>query len=161
MSVVYGQCFTKRTNTFDKNVEFSKCNLHGSSYHRTKQWFDSYENCHSTSMKQVELLKDLNIEDGKFFRIINDINFEISQRYKKPQQKPTVSSPIFKTLKGTIALDLKQSSWNAWFLQMIHYLTRFSASCVTKSKHKEIIFKSIFQIWILTFALPLYNHLIV
>ena len=107
---VYGQCFTKITNTLDKNDEISKCNLRGSSYHWTKQWLDSYENCHSTSMKQVELLKDENVEDDKLLRIINDINFEICQRYKKPQQKLTVSFPICKTLKETVALDLKQWS---------------------------------------------------
>ena len=35
---------------------------------------------------------------------------------------------------------------------MIDHLTRFSASCVIKSKHKEVIVKKIFQIWISIFG---------
>ena len=37
---------------------------------------------------------------------------------------------------------------------MVDHLTRFSASCVIKSKHKEVIVKKIFQIWIPTFGHP-------
>ena len=35
---------------------------------------------------------------------------------------------------------------------MINHLTRFSASCVIKSKHNEVIIKKIFQIWIPIFG---------
>ena len=37
---------------------------------------------------------------------------------------------------------------------MIDHLTRFSASCVIKSKRKEVIVKKIFQIWISIFGSP-------
>ena len=37
---------------------------------------------------------------------------------------------------------------------MIDHLTRFSASCVIKSKHKEVIVKKIIQIWISIFDSP-------
>ena len=37
---------------------------------------------------------------------------------------------------------------------MIDHLTRFSASCVIKSKGKEVIVKKIFQIWISIFGSP-------
>ena len=37
---------------------------------------------------------------------------------------------------------------------MIDHLTRFSASCVIKSKRKETIVKKVFQIWISIFVSP-------
>ena len=46
-----------------------------------------------------------------------------------------------KNFNETVALDLKEWSSNTWFLHMINHLTRFSASCVIKSKHKEFNFE--------------------
>ena len=51
-------------------------------------------------------------------------------------------------------MPLKEWASNTWLLHMIDHLTRFSASCVIKSKHKEVIVKKIFKIWISIFSSP-------
>ena len=79
---------------------------------------------------------------------------EICFKCKTPKPKLIVGFPLVKHFNETIALDLKAWFSNTWFLHMVDHLTRFSASCVIKSKHKEVIVKKIFQIWIPTFGHP-------
>ena len=99
-------------------------------------------------------------DDKELIAVINDVsdNCEICFKYKKPKPRPKTGFPIAKrfneTIAAMIALDLKKWSSDTWLHHMIDYLTRFSASCVIKSKCKDVIVKKIFQIWIYIFGSP-------
>ena len=60
-------------------------------------------------------------------------------KHNKAKPRPIVGFPLAKCFNETVALDLKEWSSNTWFLHMIDHLTKFSASCVIKSKYKEVI----------------------
>ena len=96
---------------------------------------------HPNAQKLISLLKDANVDDKELIAIINDVsdNFETCFKHNKPKPRPIVGFPSAKHFNETVALDLKEWSSNTWFLHMIDHLTRFSASCVIKSKHKEVI----------------------
>ena len=51
-------------------------------------------------------------------------------------------------------MDLKQWSYGGkiWLLHIVDHLTRFSASCVIRTKKKEVVIESIFKIWISIFG---------
>ena len=95
---------------------------------------------HPSSDKLIPLLKDANINDKQLFGMVKNINgnCKVCQKYKKPKPKPIVSFPLAKTFTETVALDLKEwkSNLTVWFLHIIDHLTRFSASCVIKTKRK-------------------------
>ena len=95
---------------------------------------------HPSSDKLIPLLKDANINDKQLFDIVKNINgnCKVCQKYKKPKPKPIVSFPLAKTFTETVALDLKEwkSNLTVWLLHIIDHLTRFSASCVIKTKRK-------------------------
>ena len=89
----------------------------------------------------ISLLKDANVDDEELIAIINDVsdNCEICFKHNKPKPRPIVGFPLAKRFNETVAHHLKEWSSNTWFLHMIDHLTRFCASCVIKSKHKEVI----------------------
>ena len=93
-----------------------------------------------SSDKLIPLLKDANINDKQLFDMVKNINgnCKVCQKYKKPKPKPIVSFPLAKTFTETVALDLKEwkSNLTVWLLHIIDHLTRFSASCVIKTKRK-------------------------
>ena len=95
---------------------------------------------HPSSDKLIPLLKDANINDKQLFDMVKNINgnCKVCQKYKKPKPKPIVSFPLAKTFTETVALDLKEwkSNLTVWLLHIIDHLTRFSASCVIKTKRK-------------------------
>ena len=95
---------------------------------------------HPSSDKLIPLLKDANINDKQLFDMVKNINgnCKVCQKYKKPKPKPIVSFPLARTFTETVALDLKEwkSNLTVWFLHIIDHLTRFSASCVIKTKRK-------------------------
>ena len=96
---------------------------------------------HPNAQKLISLLKDANVDDKELIAIINDVsdNCEICFKHNKPKPRPIVGFPLAKRFNETVARDLKEWSSNTWFLHMIDHLTRFCASCVIKSKHKEVI----------------------
>ena len=96
---------------------------------------------HPNAQKLISLLKDANVDDKELITIINDVsdNCEICFKHNKPKPRPIVGFPLAKRFNETVARDLKEWSSNTWFLHMIDHLTRFCASCVIKSKHKEVI----------------------
>ena len=113
---------------------------------------------HPSSDNLIILLKDANINDKQLFDMVKNINgnCKVCQKYKKPKPKPIVSFPLAKTFTETVALDLKEwkSNPTVWFLHIIDHLTRFSASCIIKTKRKEQIIKQVFRIWVSIFGSP-------
>ena len=95
---------------------------------------------HPSSDKLIPLLKDANINDKQLFDMVKNINgnCKVCQKYKKAKPKPIASFPLAKTFTETVALDLKEwkSNLTVWLLHIIDHLTRFSASCVIKTKRK-------------------------
>ena len=63
-----------------------------------------------------------------------------------------VGFPLGKCFSETVALDLKELTLNTWFLHTTDHLTRFSTSCVIKSKCREVFVRDIVQIWITIFG---------
>ena len=51
-------------------------------------------------------------------------------------------------------MDFKRWSYGEkiWLLHLVDHLTRYSASCVIRSKKKEVIVEVIFKIWISVFG---------
>ena len=93
---------------------------------------------HPSSDKLITLLKDANINDKQLFDMVKNINSNcnVCQKYKKPKPKLIVSFPLAKTFNETVVLDLKEwkSNPKVWFLHILDHLTRFSASCIIKTK---------------------------
>ena len=48
----------------------------------------------------------------------------------------------------------QKSNPKVWFLHIIDHLSRFSASCVIKTKWKEEIIKQVSRIWVSIFGSP-------
>ena len=50
----------------------------------------------------------------------------------------------------TVAMDLKQWSYkdSIWLLHLVDHAIRYSASCVIRSKKKEVVTEGIFKTWI-------------
>ena len=63
-----------------------------------------------------------------------------------------------KRFNETVALDLREWASSTWFLCLIDHLTRFIASRVIKSKHKEVIVKNLIEICTSVFGSPENNH---
>ena len=55
-----------------------------------------------------------------------------------------------------VAMDLNQWSYQdqVWLIHVVYHLTQYSASCIIKSKRKEVIVESILKKWIAIFGLP-------
>ena len=96
---------------------------------------------HPNAQKLISLLKDANVDDKELIAIINYVSDDCETFFKhnKPKPRPIVGFPLAKHFNETVAFDLKEWSSNTWFLHMINHQTRFSASCVIKSKHKKVI----------------------
>ena len=111
---------------------------------------------HPPSSRLKDLLSDANINDNDVFKFIDELDStcEVCLKYKKAKPKPVVGMPMAKRFNETVALDLKE--WSAspkiWFLHLIDHSTRYSASCVIKTKKKEEIIRKIFQVWISVFG---------
>ena len=75
-------------------------------------------------------------------------------KFKKRKPLPKVGMPMGRKFNETVAMDLKEYSPNVWFLHLVDHGTRFSNSCIIKTKKKEEIVKRIFEIWIRIFGSP-------
>lgn len=111
---------------------------------------------HPESTKLKSLLKDAKIEDEILNKELDklDGSCQFCEKYKRKKPTPVVALPLARRFNETVAMDLKQYSHNPniWFLHLIDHFTRYSASCVIKTKKKEEIVKRIFEVWIRHFG---------
>mgnify|MGYP001796838875 CR=1 FL=1 len=71
-------------------------------------------------------------------------NCTICQRYKRAS-KPIVSMPLAKIFNEHIAMDLKDIG-SKKIIHLVDHATKYSASCIIKSKRKEVIMDCLFKI---------------
>ena len=111
---------------------------------------------HADNKKLKSLLIDAKIKDDDLNKAIDQLSdkCESCQKYKRNLSKPVVGLPMAKTFNETVAMDLKEfdHSKGIWFLHLIDHFTRYSQSCVIRTKRKEEIIKRIFEIWIRYFG---------
>lgn len=113
---------------------------------------------HPSSDKLLQLINDSGINDNELKESIIklDTSCNICNQYKRAKPRPVVGFPLARTFNETLAMDLKQYSYSpsVWLLHIIDHATRFSVSCVIKSKAKEVIVKKLYEHWISTFGCP-------
>ena len=82
------------------------------------------------------------------------ITLEKCNKYKPNQARPVVGLPHATEFNQCVGMDLKQWSYGEkiWLLHLVDHLTRYSASCVIRSKRKEVIVEGIFKTWISVFG---------
>ena len=111
---------------------------------------------HPDSKKLKSLLQDAKLDDETLLKAIDKLSEECESclKYKRNMSKPVVGLPMARKLKETVAMDLKEydHSKGIWFLHLIDHFTRYSQSCVIRTKRKEEIVKRIFEIWIRYFG---------
>ena len=111
---------------------------------------------HADNKKLKSLLLDAKVNDQELNQAIDQISdkCESCLKYKRNPSKPVVGLPMAKTFNETVAMDLKEydNSKGIWFLHLIDHFTRYSQSCVIRTKRKEEIIKRIFEIWIRYFG---------
>ena len=111
---------------------------------------------HPHSDKIKALLRDAEIIDDELEKHLVDLDnlCNICIKYKKVKPRPCVGFPMARNFNETVAMDLKQwsSSPSIWFLHLIDHFSRYSASCVIRTKRKEEIVKKVFQHWISVFG---------
>ena len=113
---------------------------------------------HPPAERLIQLILDSGIADADLSNHVHEIskNCQTCEKYKKAKPRPVVGFPIAKVFNETLAMDLKEVAYSPkiWLLHVIDHATRYSASCVIRSKKKEVIVKKLFQIWISTFGHP-------
>jgi len=106
---------------------------------------------HPTSKRLIQLLKDAGIDDELCFIYVEEVSdsCEICIKYKKTPSRPIVSVNMAKEFNEVVAIDLKEyKKGEIYFLHMVDMSTRFSKSCVTKSKEPDEIVEKIIETWL-------------
>lgn len=106
---------------------------------------------HPTSKKLIQVLKDAGVDDEMCFghaEVVSN-SCEICVKFKKTPSRPIVSVNMAKEFNEVVALDLKEyRKGDIYFLHMIDMATRFSKSCVTKSKEPKEIVEKVVETWL-------------
>ena len=104
------------------------------------------------STKRLRLLfKDAEIEDVESHSLVEEITdgCETCLKFKRTPSRPTVSMNMAKEMNDIVALDLKEyKKGDIYFLHMIDLATRFSRSCITRSKEPKEIVECIITTWL-------------
>lgn len=106
---------------------------------------------HPTCKRLIQLLKDAGVEDEMCFVFTEEVSdsCEICMKYKKTPSRPVVSVNMAKEFNEVVAIDLKEfKRGDIYFLHMVDMATRFSKSCITKSKEPKEIVEKIIEIWL-------------
>ena len=70
-------------------------------------------------------------------------------KYKKTPPKPIVSTNMARIFNEIVAMDLKEyKKGQIYFLHLVDMATRFSRSCIVKSKEPKLIVEKILEIWL-------------
>ena len=111
---------------------------------------------HATEDKLVKLVKSSKMNEPEFVKCIVEVcnNCEICSKYRTPHLKPVVSLPLSQSFNQVVCLDLKEVKPKCWILHMIDSMVKYSAARIIKSKHKDVVIKKIFEMWISYFGTP-------
>ena len=106
---------------------------------------------HPSSKRLGNLLKDAKIEDNESHSLLEEITdgCETCLRFKRTPSRPLVSMNMASEMNDIVALDLKEYKKNdIYFLHMIDLATRFSRTCITRSKEPKVIVEGIITTWL-------------
>ena len=106
---------------------------------------------HPSARRLKILMKDAGIEDSRSHNMVDDVTngCETCVRYKRTPSRPVVSMNMANDMNDIVALDLKEfKKGKIYFLHMVDLATRFSRSCITRSKEPKEIVEAIITTWL-------------
>ena len=112
---------------------------------------------HASKEKLMKMVRNSKYSDKELLDCIEQCCDEcaICQKYKKAPSRPIVSMPIATNFNQVVCMDLKEFVHHkTWIFHLIDAATRYSAACLINTKHRDMIVKKIFQIWIAYFGSP-------
>ena len=113
---------------------------------------------HPSKGKLRKLLINSKCDDKEFLQCVEKCcdECQLCQQYKKAPLRPAVGLPLADDFNQVVCMDLKEYVHNVkWILHLLDSATRYSAACTIESKHKNVIVKNIFRLWIAYFGTPL------
>ena len=106
---------------------------------------------HPTCKRLTQLFIDAGITDERCFEYASEISnsCEVCIKYKKTPSRPVVSVNMARNFNEVVAMDLKEfKKGEIYFLHLVDMATRFSRSCIVKSKEPKVIVEKIIEIWL-------------
>ena len=106
---------------------------------------------HPSSKRLKMLFKDAELVDKESNSLVEEITDGCNTciKFKRTPSRPTVSMNMAKEMNDIVAIDLKEyKKVNIYFLHMIDLATRFSRSCITRSKEPKEIVEGIITTWL-------------
>ena len=106
---------------------------------------------HPSAKRLKQLLNDAKIEDNESHSLVEEITngCETCLKFKRTPARPIVSMNMASEMNDIVALDLKEYKKNdIYFLHMIDLATRFSRTCITRSKDPKVIVECIITTWL-------------
>jgi len=113
-----------------------------------------FGHCSANRLKQ--LLKTAGNNDVSSFSMLEEIieNCDVCKKYKKPVPRPVVGFPLANDFNQTVAVDLHQLEHNLYYLHIIDEFSRFSAGCITSTKHSSQFVQNFIKNWISIHGAP-------
>ena len=106
---------------------------------------------HSSARRLILLFKDAGIDDTETNAIVDKLtnSCETCVKYSKTPSRPVVSMNMAHEVNDIVTLDLKDfEKGKIYFLRMIDMASRFTRSCVIKSKEPNVIVENVITQWI-------------
>ena len=106
---------------------------------------------HPSIKRLKQLLTDAEIDDSESHSLVEEITngCDTCAKFKRTPSRPIVSMNMAKEMNDIVALDLKEYKKNdIYFLHMIDLATRFSRTCIIRSKDPKVIVEGIITTWI-------------
>ena len=106
---------------------------------------------HPSCKRLTQLFTDAGVSDEMCFVYAEEVsnNCEICFKYKKTPSRPVVAMNMARNFNDVVAIDLKVcAQGKLYFLHLIDMATRFSRSCIVRSKEPQVIVEKIIEIWI-------------
>ena len=106
---------------------------------------------HPSIKRLRQLLIDAKIEDNECHSLIEEITngCDTCLKFKRTPSRPIVTMNMASEMNDIVALDLKEYKKNdIYFLHMIDLATRFSRTCITRSKDPKVIVECIITTWL-------------
>ena len=106
---------------------------------------------HPSARRLILLFKDAGIYDKETNAIVDKLtnSCESCVKHSKTPSRPVVSMNMAHEINDIVALDLKEfEKGKIYFLHMIDLASRFSRSCVIKSKEPKVIVENLITKWI-------------
>ena len=113
---------------------------------------------HASKEKLRKLLINTKCDDKEFSQCVEKCcnECQLCQQYKKAPLRPAVGFPLADDFNQIVCMDLKEYVHNVkLILHLLDSATRYSSACIIESKHKNVIVKNVFRMWIAYFGTPL------